>query len=278
MMPSRPPRTRPCALLLASLLAAGGLAPGVRAESSLRLAAPDSYGPVPARTYDESGERVGPAELRVTRRADGLVEISAESGIEGAERTRAHAELAPDGGTSLRLLTQESRSFDAQGRSLGRLAIDHREGVGRCEPPPGSDAPVRTLALPEDDRVANVPLNLLLLPLARGEIEQLDFQIFSCRFGARLFDASARVARRTKNGGDSALVEIRYELQLPPYLGWAARPFLPQVAVWFDGDQRRTAWVGHRMPLFTKGPTVLVVRRGFTPSALESPGNGTPGR
>lgn len=249
-----------------------------RADSSLRLAVPESFGAVDAATYDESGERVGGATVHVVRDGDGVVRLLAESGIEGAEQTRAEAELAAvPGSDELELLMQQTQSFDAEGRSLGRLSVDHRERLATCAPPAGSDGEAETLKLPKGDRVANVPLNLLFLPLVRREAKELDFQLFSCGFGPRLVDVRAVVAQRTRNGGGSELVEIRYELDIPSYLSWAARPFMPNVSVWFDSDTQGS-WVGHRMPLFAKGPTVLVVRRGFTPSALESPQNGAAGR
>lgn len=249
-------------MVLLALLSAGG---GSGAESALRLPLPDAYGGVIASTYDEQGERVGDAELAIQKREDGLVELVVTSGIEGAERTTVTARLdQPEGEASLRPLYQSSRSFDASGNALGLLAVDHERQEAVCTPPSGGEA--ERIELPRGDRVANVPLNLLFLPLVRGETESIDFQFVLCRFGARLLDARAVVAGRRREGNEE-YVEIQYSLHLGSFLNRLAAPFLPRLSVWFGGQQQGS-WVGHRMPLFSKGPTVVVMRSGIEPAAL----------
>lgn len=271
-----PPR-RPLAalwlpLLLALPVALGAPASPAPAESELLLPMPERFGSVPASTYDEDGRRVGDAHLVVERLPDGNVRMFAESGIEGAERNVVSAVLAPvgvNGSQSLRLVRQSSRSFDAQGRSLGQMTVDHRDGMGRCARPPREGGDVETLALPDHDRVANIPVNLLFLPLARGEREEIDFQIMLCGGGARLVSASAEVARRVKTeDGLRDIVQISYDMDFGPILSRLARPFMPNLAVWFDPDDPE-GWLAHRMPLFAKGPTVMVVRTGVAPRVLE---------
>jgi hypothetical protein len=261
---------RPLALSL-GLLAVVAIGRPALAESSLRLELPDHYGRIPASTYDEGGERVGGAEILIEERGIGKVALEVESGIEGAERTVASADLIRvDGGEALQIVAQHSRSIDAEGNPLGVLSIDHVAGIGSCTPPPSTGKKAETLRLPSGDRVANVPLNLLFRPLARGETQELSFQIFVCRFGPRLFDAVATVARRAESGdGEPEKVEVRYELEIPGYLAAIARPFLPRVAMWFDAGASGD-WIGHRMPLFSKGPTVLVMRSGTSPNSLFS--------
>jgi len=256
----------PRAARAAFALALASSAPA-SAESALRLPLPGAFGAIEAGTFDAQGHRVGDARMAVTRRPDGRVELSAQSGIEGSgARTVVSALMeVSEGGSALRLLSQRSESFDTSGASLGVLSIDHEARSARCGVPVGSGGAPATVALPASDRVVNVPLNLLFQRLASGEEEEVAFQVLLCRFGARIIDARARVA--TPAGAESGLVEVRYELDFGPLLSSLAEPFLPTLSFWFDRDAPG-AWVGHRMPLFSKGPTVLVVRHGFTPARL----------
>jgi hypothetical protein len=200
--------------------------------------------------------------MSVVRRGDGLVELEARSGIDGSARSKVSALMETEpGGGALRLVSQRSESFDESGASLGGMTNEHGERVARCGAAPGSGQPDRVVELPARDRVVNVPLNLLFQRLVSGETEEIGFQVLLCRFGARLVDARARVATPAppRSGG---LVEVRYELDLGLLTPMAA-PFLPTLSFWFDPGAPG-AWVAHRMPLFTKGPTVLVVRSGFS--------------
>jgi hypothetical protein len=231
-------------------------------------------GDVPAETWDlAGGERLGEAFIRLSRQADGLVRLEGESGIEGGARTTVLAELEPAGdGAGLRLVRQESRSRDPEGHALGVMEIDHRAGQGRCTAPPqGSEPPeTRSIALPADDRVVNIPLNLLFQPLVRGEERELRFQILLCGGGPRIVTAVARVAEtREAHPGGASLVRIQYELSLPKVLAQMAERWLPHLSFWFD-PRDAGAWIGHEMPLYAKGPTVLVVRHGFSPALLRA--------
>jgi hypothetical protein len=80
--------------------------------------------------------------------------------------------------------------------------------------------------------------------------------------------AQAKVAAANGEHGDR-VVEIRYSLDFGPILSRLAAPFMPQLSFWFD-ENSPGEWVGHRLPLFSKGPTVLVVRSGFSPHLLEA--------
>jgi hypothetical protein len=259
-------RARHLALAVGAALGllGGGAA---RAGSGILLPLPESFGQIEAGTFDTAGQRVGEARMSVVRRPDGRVELEARSGIDGSARSSVSAvmELAEDG-KALRLVSQRSESFDTSGASLGVLAIDHGARVASCGAAPGSEAPDTSLELPASDHVVNVPLNLLFQRLVTGETEEISFQVLLCRFGARLFDAHARLAGPA--AGQNGLVEVRYQLDLGPLLSPMAAPFLPTLSFWFDRDEPG-AWVAHRMPLFSQGPTVLVVRSGISPTRLE---------
>ena len=258
------PRSAAAALVVAAALAAGP----ARADSELTLPAPEVTGAIDASTYDESGARVGGAEIAVVRLDDGSYRMSGRSGIEGSAQLEVTADLAPVGGNAgLRLLSQRTESRDVDGRSLGVMRIDHERRVAVCGVPDESDAEPVVLTLPPHDRVVNVPLNLLFQPLVSGESKEVDFQVLLCRAGGRIVDARARVARDLARDDGSRVVEIRYDLDFGPLLSRIAAPFMPRLSFWFH-EGSPGAWVGHRMPLFSKGPTVLVVRSGFTPSGL----------
>lgn len=225
-------------------------------ESNLLLPLPRSMGSVEVDTYDAAGEeRVGPGFVSFESLEDGTVRFVGSSGIEGAENTviKALFEVIPDGNW-LRPLFQESRSVDAQGTPLGVMTIDHREGTGTCDPRGGKR---RSVPLPNPDRVANVILAQALVPLAAQGQGEEPFQILICKPTVRVVSALARVSQRD-GWKKKNLVEIRTGADLGPVLNRLLAPWLPSISIWFDGEQ--PAWLGHRVPLFSKGPTVTVLR------------------
>ncbi len=239
-------------------------------ESVVRLRPPSLLGALDADTYDLEGRRLGDAELSVLRNENGVVEMRSLSMIgEGGASQEVRAKLQPVGDDGeLRLLYQQSESHDEQGRSLGLMKIDHRRRVAECGVPEWLDDDPAEVKLPTRDRVVNVPLNLLFEPLVDGEAEEVDFQILLCRAGARLVDATAKVEHELDEAG-RRLVEVRYELDFG-LLSPLAAPFMPRLSFWFD-DKAAGSWVGHRIPLFSKGPTVMVVRQGFDGSVFSAP-------
>jgi hypothetical protein len=260
-------RLRSCAIALVALAAAPAPA---RSESSLRLPLPAVFGEIPSATYDDQGKRLGAARIDALKLPNGNTYLMASGGIDHGEAMVLSAELAPvDGGAALAPLWQMSHSFDKAGRSLGIMFIDHVQRRAFCSHEDGNPAPPDELDIPQPDRVAHVPLNLLFLPLARGEAEEIKFQFLLCALGPRFVDAKATVARKLP-GKDGAppLVEVRYELDLNPVLEALARPFLPRFSFWFNPGAK-DSYVGHRMPLGSKSPAVLVVRTGVSPEALE---------
>jgi len=259
-------------LLLAATLAAAGLAPssGAGAESAVSLTLPRVDGAIPADTYDSAGNRVGGADLRIEHLANGRVVMRSRSGITGSAGADLFAELEPIAGTQrLRPVLERTESHDETGRSLGLMTIDHQRRVATCGAEAGSGKAARRLPLPEEDRVVNVPLNLLFDPLVRGQAKEVRFQVVLCRVaGGRIVNAIARVAATHPDpAGSGDLLEVRYQMDLGPWLTRLAAPFMPQLSFWFEKGAA-VSWVGYRIPLFSKGPTVFVVRKGFSPAAL----------
>ncbi len=252
------------ALLVGTLLWLAAGAPA-QADSALRLAWPGAFGVRPAVTYDAERNRVGDAEIRIERLPDGNVSLRSVSGFTGAARTQLHAVLEPiDGGQHLRPLWQESRSFDADARALGRLHIDHLAGFARCFDAGGQE--IAALALPAEDRVANVALNLLFLPLVGGDASELTFDLFFCGLGVRFVTFSANLAPESLTSGRHHALEVRFG----PDLGIAsfiASAVVPKLSVWFTPDEPHV-WMAHRLPLYGGGPEVLVVREGVPPQWL----------
>ncbi len=239
------------------------------AASDLRVPRELVFGNIAASTYDESGKRVGPASMRVENVADGRVRIEAISGFTGAEQTTVSALLEPTAdGAALRPVWQESRSLNADGEPLGVLMVDHARGVGTCTPSDGS-APER-VELPDDDRVANVVVSQLLGPLVAAREGSFDFAILICRPDARILAARAEVVGTAPSGDGGDLVEVETAVELGPVLGRLLAPFLPRVSMWFD-PKDTVSWIGQRMPLFAKGPTVLVLRSDVAPARVLSP-------
>lgn len=233
------------------------LATTVRAESALRLPKLDPFGTILASTYDEhTGQRLGDADVQLTAQSDGHLLLVGYGAIDGEALIQVATELEPTpDGAALRPVWQESHSWRQGGVSQGRMWIDHRAGYAVCTPAEDSDEAAVRVELPPEERVANVPMNLLLQPLAAGVESRVDFQFLACRAG-RVVGATARVARGAAGGP----IEVRSELDLG-ILTPLARGFLPHFSFWFD-PSRAGSWIAHRMPLFTGGPEVLVVRNG----------------
>jgi hypothetical protein len=243
----------------------------VWADSELMLPYPTSYGTIPAATFDAGKQRVGDANLKVERFEDGTVHLLAESGVDGGARMIATATLAPIVDTNLlRPVFQQSRSFDADNEPLGVMSIDHRTGEATCtrRHPDGEGMRTQHVPLPTRDRIANVPLNLLFDPLVKGDVSRVDFQILLCRGDAQLVDFQAEVVRREEGtDGSENLVEVRYGPDFGSVLSLLAKAVVPRLSFWFD-PASPSPWIAHRMPLYTDGPEVFVVRQGIETNTL----------
>ena len=251
---------RSCAaLVLLCLLAGVGSA---RAASSLRFPVPTEWGEFEGETLDPEGAPLGPARVAFARDAQGRIAVEGLRGIAGRETVHFSALLeSVDGGAALRLLHQRSRILDPQGSLRVETAIDHEASQGTCTTEGGQE----TVELPAQDRVANVMVELLLAPVARGELDAIDFQALFCSVGSRLLDVSARrTGRVVRSSGETRAVEIVYEVRLNPILARLARPFLPRILFWIDPSAAGPS-LAQRVPLYPTGPTVVVVRRGIAP-------------
>jgi hypothetical protein len=248
---------------IAAFLLACTVGATARAESSLRLPLEDPFGKIPASTYDEANaKRLGDAKIEMVGLPNGNVLIVAFGSIQGAEALSLTAELekTPDGG-AMRPVWQHSHSWDAEGRTQGIMWIDHRTRRALCTPAEQTDEQMFEVDIPEPDLIANVPMHLLFWPLIRGETDHVEFQFLACK-AHRIVPARATIAQHlTPDDGSPPLVEVRPELDLGPLLTPLARAFLPRFSFWFD-PTLRSGWVAHRMPLFTGGPEVLIVRSG----------------
>lgn len=254
-------------LLIAIPTGFGGVA---YAESELILPAPAKFGTMPARTYSLAGQPNGTAMLSVDRIDEHHARILGTAALEAGGRTRFQAklEILP-GGSGLKLLHQESQSHDLQGKSMGILRVDHAQGIATCSPPPGSRKKTVIVKLPPSDRVANVGLSLLFQPLAEGKTREVRFQLLLCRDNPRIVDFKAVIVRRSAPDVDRQIVEIRYRPDLGSVLSWLARAIVPDLSFWYDvtGAPR---YLAHQMPLFSRGPEVLIVREGVSPALLRS--------
>lgn len=237
-----------------------------QAESSVELPWPSSFGEIEAKTYDRRGRHVGRATFVQTRLEEGGLLLEATSNIQNSASTRYLAEMKSSGDeSSLRLTRQESHSHDEKGRSLGILTIDHSAGVIICEPPTWSgDTQTIQVKLPQVDRVVNVPLHLLFLRLIDKQQKEIAFQIAACRPEPKLYNAVAKIANGF--GSNNSLIEVSYRVVLGRW-NKLASPFIPVFSVWFDRE-KKNSWIGHRVPLYTKGPTVLILRNEFKPEDI----------
>lgn len=248
------------ALVLVAALHAAAVA---RAESGLRLPPQEAFGTIPASTYDEeTSKRLGDAKIELSSLPNGNLLMIASGSIQGAEAISLAAELEKTAdGRAMRPVWQQSHSWDAQGRTQGIMWIDHVKHRALCTPAEQEHEPMFEVELDQPDLVANVPMHLLFLSLVSGQQKEVAFQFLACK-AKRAVPAKASVAQRlTPDDGTGPLIEVRSELDLGPILTPLARAFLPRFSFWFDPSSR-SGWVGHRMPMFTGGPQVLVVRSG----------------
>ncbi|MBW2421446.1 MAG: hypothetical protein JRH19_23095, partial [Deltaproteobacteria bacterium] len=252
--------------LVLGMTTLAGSASVAGAGSRMTMPYPTFFGTIPAATYDVHGNRLGDAFLAIDLRDDGSVEMDVVSGIDGGAKNVVHAELEPvrvGEETRLRIVRQRSQSFEPSGEPMVMLEVDHEKGVARCTPPGKDPESVPVVKLPKEDRVANVPLNLLFQPLARGERKRLKFQVFLCLGGPRLVNFIAKAAGEGK-GKKSQVREIRYGPDFGKMFSWVVDTVTPELYFWFDAGGEGQ-YIGHRMPLYSKGPEVLIVRDGFPP-------------
>ena len=273
------PRTLPrfaSTTCLASLSLLGVLAPAtVLAESSLVLDVGTGLEAMGATTFDDAGRAIGRSSFETWTEDDGSHRIRVTMGTDAGGRNVSQALLAPVAGSltgrpasadgPFTVVEERSQSTTADGRTLPLLVIDHRAGRVSCYEADKAEDEGRHVAIEGDDRVVNVPMQLLFLPLVRGEVDSLRFQIAACNDGPVLHDMIAVRGKTTTKPGHR-VVEIEYGPDFGEAVAWLASRLLPSFSFWFDGDTG--AYLGHRMPLHRKGPEITLVRSGFTPPEL----------
>jgi hypothetical protein len=143
--------------------------------------------------------------------------------------------------------------------------IDHLRGRVSCYPEDEDPSSGRHVEIGADDRVVNVPMQMLFEPLVEGDVETLQFQIALCNDGPVIHRMIATRAPIFERDG-RRILEIRYGPDLGKTVAWFASRLLPSFSFWFDADDG--SYLGHRMPLHRKGPEVLLVRQGLRPTDL----------
>jgi hypothetical protein len=262
------------ALLL--VICAMGVAPALPSpaysESSLVVDYPLNHGVIPAATYNVAGKRVGEASIVTRILENGNVVMNVKSGFEGGASNELHAELElvpTKSNPRLRILSQRSQSFDPKGEPLIILEIDHAKGEATCTPPDGNRKKTRVVPIKGKDRVANVPLSMVFQPLTLGQTDRLDLQVFFCLGGPRLIGFTAKKADigEPKRPGGPRLQKITYRPDGKGLLSWVAARSDVAIEFWFDPEEPGR-YVAHKMPLYSGGPNVFVVRDGYTPADL----------
>jgi hypothetical protein len=215
---------------------------------------------IPAGTYDDRGRRLGDAALFWKKLPDGTIHMRAVTKVSSGARNVINSWFEEiDDGRALRVLREESLSYDDRGDRMVLVEVDHEKRRASCTPPPGSDARYESLELDAEDRVANTTMSLLFQPLIHGEVERVEFQAFLCRGGARLMNF---VALPGKPSADGRVVEVRFGPNLGKVASWFASVVVPKLRFWFDADSGQ--YLAHRMPLYGGGPEVVVSREGVS--------------
>ncbi len=230
------------------------------ARSAFELTPPHALETIPAGTYDDRGRRLGDAALYWKKLPDGTIHMRAVARVENGARNTIDAWFEEiDDGRALRVLREQSLSYDSQGERLVLVEVDHVKREASCTPPPGSSDRREVLELPEEDRVANTTMSLLFQPLVRGERERVEFEAFMCRGGARLMKFVALPGRASEDG---KVAEVRFGPNLGRVASWLASVVVPKLRFWFDA--RDGQYLAHRMPLYGGGPEVVISREGVS--------------
>jgi hypothetical protein len=257
-----------------------------RAESSVTLVSPGALQAFGATTFDTEGEAVGRSRFEVEPADQGVQTMRVVMSIEGGGSNLSQATLAPVaaaaavGGrlgssaleaaqtgspVTLRLIEERSQSRSAEGETFPLLVIDHERRRVSCYPAGEPESAGSHKDIPEQDRVVNVPMQLFFLPLVRGEVDDVHFQIATCHDGPVLYDMIA-VRGPTFERDGRRVIEVEYGPDFGATVAWFASRLLPSFSFWFDAEDG--SYLGHRMPLHRKGPEVTLVRQGLTPAAI----------
>ena len=244
----------------------------MRAESSLAFQPSGKLEAVGATTFDVEGNAVGESSFQIETDPEGNQLMRITLSIEGGGSNISQATLGPAiagaadsaqvGSRGLRLLEERSQATTAAGDVYPLLVIDHRRGRVSCYPDGQDSAEGKHVDIEGEDRVVNVPMQLLFLPLVRGEVEALRFQIATC-VDVPVLHRMIAVRSGTNERNGREVIEIKYGPDLGRTVAYFASRLLPSFSFWFDASDGQ--YLGHRMPLHRKGPEILLVRHGLKP-------------
>ena len=205
----------------------GTLPTPTAAESTVILESQIELESFAATTFDKQGHAIGTSSFEITTKETGVHRMIVTMAIEGGGRNVSEAMLAPNVAAitgarsenetvqpigpsqSFQLLQQRVQATRADGDVLELLVIDHMKGRVSCYPPNRGLTNGQHIDLPEDDRVVNVPLQLLFLPLVSGEVDSVRFQVALCRDGPVIHKMIAVRGPKSRQLGRDVL-EIRY--------------------------------------------------------------------
>lgn len=242
----------------------------VAADTALRFEVPPVLGKTSARVVDEAGKRVGEANFETAKLARGGIRLRALTRLDSGAGSETEAVLAPaERPDRLKLVSERSQTFAAGHVLAVETRIDHAALRARCS---GSASDGGELALAADARIANVPVQLLLRPLATSPQSKLDVEVVVCRGAARLMTMRAERKRTSAWPARARVVEIEYGPS--GFLGALAGLVAPRASFWFDPSEP-APWIAHRLPLEPGGAAVFVVREGVTlaPALLKNAGH-----
>ena len=282
--------TRSAALVL-MLGTALGTPPSAFAESALTLDVPAEVSEVAATTFDEDGEAVGQSHFAIGEESNGRLRMQVSMAIEGGGTNYSEAVLAPVTGAlvgrsgsalSHRIIEERSQATSASGQKFPLLVVDHLRGRVSCyangilDEHAGQDARQKLsesevasgqhVEIDENDRVVNVPMQYLFLPLVRGEIDSLSFQIATCPGDEPVIHNMIAVRGRSFTKDGRKIIKVEYGPDFGKAVAWLASRVLPSFSFWFEAESGE--YLGHRMPLHRKGPEITLVRTGLTPPQI----------
>jgi hypothetical protein len=248
------------------------------AESEIWLEPPTEPEGIVATTFDAEGRDIGRSFFAVESEDGGTHRMKIELAVTGGGMNRSEAMLtsvrdSATGDARWRLTRQVSQATRNDGVALDRLVIDHVAGRASCYASKkgksvgesGGEDGGRHVELAAKDRVVNVPLQLLFRPLAKGEVDRIRFDLALCRSQPVIQSMVAVRGPRTREGKQE-IIEVRYGPDFGDTVAFFASRLLPRFSFWFEPNEG--SYLGHRMPLYRKGPNVLLMRTGMEPPDL----------
>lgn len=158
------------ALMLLALLSGGP----ARGDSAIRCHKPTLLGQLQAPAYGDDGMRIGSACFELTPLPQSGLRMIARIKSDAGARAVMRAEFAAADEPGILTQTQQSVDITAgDGMLIDSLYIDRLQGHTQCDGPKCGKCSTR---LQNGDRVVNVPVNLLLAPIASGRVERVSFQ------------------------------------------------------------------------------------------------------